>query len=135
MNRATFIFLPIIILFIGTFVGSAQNVPEVSMTSAQMKVRLETKPLFGELPARIKDFHAIGTISLRVIVGEDGNVEKSHLIGGFKDFEFMKSFFETESSKWKFTALEQRGRPVRYVGMVYVTFCYGRISSKTGCLQ
>jgi TonB family protein len=88
---------------------------------------------FRNVPKEVRDYHAKGTVVVRIVVNEKGNIEKISLIGGISNSKPMKDFLTKEISSWKFKPLERDGKNVPFRGIMALPFCYGGFPEIARC--
>jgi len=100
---------------------------------SKMRKRILTKDRFANVPERVRNFHAKGSINVLVQIDRAGNVEKLSILSGFNHIDFFRPYIEKEVRDWKFKPLKRNGRVVPYRGLILIPFCYGGFPGKRSC--
>ena len=126
-------FILILFLSFGAGISLAQGPPPLLIGSKEFRKRILTKDRFSEVPPKVRDLHAKGTINVLLHIDADGKVEKTFMLSGFKHIDYMRQYIEAEVAGWRFKPLNRQGEFVPYRGIVSITFCYGGFPRKGGC--
>ena len=92
-----------------------------------------SRPISVQVPERIRDFHASGTLVAMVDVDQTGSVEKVIQISGFKEHQFLWDFVKESIAAWSFKPYKIEGKATRFRGIVLIPFCYGGFPEKGPC--
>jgi hypothetical protein len=108
---------------LGSFGQEPQTKPVVLAVDQMKKMIVQRE--FVDVPARVRDFHARGSIVVMVDVNRSGPPTKVKALR--KTYQFLTDYVERSISKWKFKPLAVKGDPTEFRGVVIIPFWYGAL--------
>src|SRR5688572_52473 len=96
----------------------------IHLSSDDMNERIEKRD-FRDVPDHVREFHARGTILLKVEVDKGAVPTAVIVVRGLGQRGKLEEYVAGQIMTWKFKPLIRNGEPTAYRGVIYVVFCYG----------
>lgn len=116
------------ILILSCVVFAQTNKKKIVLLPSKLFKERIVKQEFPNVPQKIRDCHGRGTITLRILVNENGKTEAVNFISGICESK-MAEYLEETISEWKFKPLEIDDEKVAFRGILQIPFCYGSFSN------
>lgn len=120
------VFFLFIAVLLSSVAFSQNQEDEVRLSSKEMDERI-IKRQYPDVPESVREYHATGTIVLRVGVDKEGIVKNVRLVRGIN--RNVDEYLEKTISNWRFNPLVIDEKKTSFRGVIAVQFCYGSFGS------